>query len=173
MSSPPRSSGGTPADAVLPGPDALPSIKVVSHTTLFYWWPLWAIGYLMALLSATGGDGVTVGGEQAVIYPSSDLGALYCVLFVLVLLFTNVSIRGIYSVVTVLALDFGTLFSGALVVETVFARPGMGKLIYDSVMGNDYNLALVALLLATFVTLAGSLLADLAYGWLDPRIRYR
>ncbi len=76
-------------------------------------------------------------------------------------------------VVTVLALEFGTLFSGALVTETVFARPGMGKLIYDAILGNDFNLALVALLLATLVTLIGNLLADLAYGWLDPRIAYR
>lgn len=74
--------------------------------------------------------------------------------------------------VTVLALDLGTLFSGALIIETVFAWPGMGKLIYDAIMGNDYNLALAALLLATFVTLCGNLLADLAYGWLDPRIRH-
>ena len=71
-----------------------------------------------------------------------------------------------------LDLDLGALFSGALVTETVFAWPGMGKLIYDSIMGNDYNLALVALLLATLVTLAGNLLADIAYLWLDPRIRY-
>jgi peptide/nickel transport system permease protein len=40
-------------------------------------------------------------------------------------------------------------------------------------MGNDFNLAMVGLLLATAVTLAGSLLADLLYLWLDPRIRYR
>ena len=75
-------------------------------------------------------------------------------------------------VVTVLALELGALFSGALVTETVFAWPGMGRLIYDAVMGNDYNLALVGLLLATAVTLAGSLFADLVYLWLDPRIRY-
>ena len=76
-------------------------------------------------------------------------------------------------VVTIIALDFGFLFSGALVTETVFAYPGMGKLIFDSIMGNDFNLALVALLLATGVTLIGNLLADLAYAWLDPRISYR
>jgi len=76
-------------------------------------------------------------------------------------------------IVTILALDLGALFSGALVTETVFAWPGMGKLIYDAIMGNDYNLALVALLLATLVTLLGNLLADIAYAWLDPRIRYR
>ena len=74
-------------------------------------------------------------------------------------------------VVTILALDLGTLFSGVLVTETVFAYPGMGKLIYDAVMGNDYNLALAALMLATALTLAGSMLADLLYRLLDPRIR--
>ena len=71
-----------------------------------------------------------------------------------------------------LALSFGALFSGALVTETMFAYPGMGKLIYDAIMGNDYNLALVGLLLATLLTLAGNLAADLAYAWLDPRISY-
>ena len=75
-------------------------------------------------------------------------------------------------VVTVVALSFGTLFSGALITETMFAYPGMGKLIYDSIMGNDYNMALVTLLFATAVTLAANLLADLAYAWLDPRISY-
>jgi len=72
--------------------------------------------------------------------------------------------------VTILALDFGFLFSGALITETIFAWPGMGKLIYDAVLGNDYNVALVALLFATGLVLAANLLADLCYGWLDPRI---
>ena len=76
-------------------------------------------------------------------------------------------------VTTVIALDMGTLVSGALVVETVFAWPGTGKLIYDAIMGNDFNLALAALLMATGVTLLASLLADLAYAWLDPRVTYR
>jgi peptide/nickel transport system permease protein len=73
-------------------------------------------------------------------------------------------------VATILGVDFGALFSGALVTETVFAYPGMGRLIYDAVLGNDYNLALAALLLATAFTLAGNLLADLAYVLLDRRI---
>jgi peptide/nickel transport system permease protein len=73
-------------------------------------------------------------------------------------------------VVTIMALSFGGLFSGALVTETMFAYPGMGKLIFDAVMGNDFNLALVALLFATVLTLVGNLLADLAYVALDPRI---
>lgn len=73
-------------------------------------------------------------------------------------------------VVTVMALSFGSLFGGALITETMFAQPGMGKMIYDAILGNDYNLALTGLLFATFVTLLSNLAADLAYGWLDPRI---
>jgi peptide/nickel transport system permease protein len=74
---------------------------------------------------------------------------------------------------TILALSFGGLVSGALVTETMFGYPGMGRLIFDSVMGNDYNLALAALLLATATTMLANLAADLAYGWLDPRVSYR
>ena len=76
-------------------------------------------------------------------------------------------------VITILALSFGGLVSGALITETMFAYPGMGKLIFDAVMGNDYNLALAALLLATATAMLANLAADLAYGWLDPRITYR
>jgi len=75
-------------------------------------------------------------------------------------------------VITVLALDFGALFSGALVIEQIFSYQGMGKLIYDSILGSDFNVALVGLLFATMLTLASNLMADLVYGWLDPRISY-
>ena len=81
--------------------------------------------------------------------------------------------NALIPVVTIIALDFGYLFSGALITETIFAWPGMGRLIYDAIMGNDFNLALVALLLATLLTLAGNFLADVAYVWLDPRISFR
>jgi peptide/nickel transport system permease protein len=75
-------------------------------------------------------------------------------------------------VVTIIALNFGGLFSGALITETVFAYPGMGKLIYDATMGNDFNLALAGFLFATLLTLTSNLGADLVYAWLDPRIEY-
>jgi peptide/nickel transport system permease protein len=81
--------------------------------------------------------------------------------------------NALIPVVTVMALDFGFLFSGALTVEIIFSYPGMGRLIFDAIMGNDFNLALVALLFATALTLIGNLLADLAYGWLDPRIEIK
>jgi peptide/nickel transport system permease protein len=76
-------------------------------------------------------------------------------------------------VLQIAALDVGALAGGALVTETVFARPGMGKLLYDAVMGNDTNLALVALLLVALATMLATLGADLAQRALDPRLRER
>ncbi|PKF50642.1 ABC transporter permease [Enterovibrio nigricans] len=73
--------------------------------------------------------------------------------------------------VTIIALDIGFLLSGALITETVFAWPGMGKLIFDAIMGNDYNLALLGLMVITFTALLGNFLADVAYAKLDPRIK--
>jgi len=72
--------------------------------------------------------------------------------------------------VTLLALDFGTLFGGALITETIFAYPGMGKLIYDAIMGNDYNLALTGLLCVTGMILSASFLVDLVYMMLNPSL---
>ena len=78
--------------------------------------------------------------------------------------------NALIPVVTVLALSFGALLGGALITETMFAQRGMGKLIYDAIMGNDFNLALMGLLFATAATLLSNLVADIAYAWLDPRI---
>ena len=72
--------------------------------------------------------------------------------------------------VTVVALSFGGLFSGALITETMFGWRGMGKTIFDAIMGNDFNLALIGLLFATGFTLLGNFLADICYAWLDPRV---
>jgi peptide/nickel transport system permease protein len=88
-------------------------------------------------------------------------------------LFGHALRNAMIPVVTIIALDFGYLFSGALITETIFAWPGMGRLIFDAIMGNDFNLALIALLLATVLTLIGNFLADVAYVWLDPRVSFR
>ena len=88
-------------------------------------------------------------------------------------IFRHAMRSALIPVTTILALSFGGLVSGALVTETMFAYPGMGKLIYDAVMGNDYNLALGGLLLAASTAMLANLGADLAYGWLDPRVSYR
>ena len=78
--------------------------------------------------------------------------------------------NALLPLVTLLGLDLGALVSGALITETMFGQLGMGKTIYDAIMGNDYNLALIGLLVAASATLIGNLLADLAYAKLDPRI---
>ena len=81
--------------------------------------------------------------------------------------------NALIPVVTIMALDFGSLFSGALITETMFSWLGMGKTIYDAIIGSDYNLALIGLLLATLLTLTANIMADIAYATLDPRINYQ
>ena len=81
--------------------------------------------------------------------------------------------NALIPVVTIIALDFGSLFSGALITETMFSWLGMGKTIYDAIIGSDYNLALIGLLLATLLTLTANIMADIAYATLDPRINYQ
>jgi peptide/nickel transport system permease protein len=74
--------------------------------------------------------------------------------------------------ITVLALSFGNLFSGALITETLFGISGLGRMIFDAINGNDYNLALAGLLFATSIILLCNIAADVAYARLDPRIRF-
>ena len=73
--------------------------------------------------------------------------------------------------VTLILLDLGVLLGGALTIETVFAFPGMGKLLFDAVMGNDFNLALCGFFILTVCVVLANLCADTLYGWLDPRSR--
>ncbi len=86
------------------------------------------------------------------------------------LLWGHVLRNAALPLVTLIGLSAGSLFSGALITEILFRQLGMGRVIYDAVLGNDYNLALVGLLVATAATLIGNLLADIAYARLDPRI---
>jgi peptide/nickel transport system permease protein len=72
--------------------------------------------------------------------------------------------------VTVLALNIPAMFSGALLTETVFSWPGMGRLIYDAVLNNDHGVAMVAFLLSAALVLLGNALADALHAWLDPRV---
>lgn len=73
-------------------------------------------------------------------------------------------------VMTILMLDLGALLGGAVTIETIFAYPGMGKLMFDAIMGNDFNLALVGFLILTAFVMLGNFLADIAYAFLDPRV---
>jgi peptide/nickel transport system permease protein len=74
--------------------------------------------------------------------------------------------------VTAIALDLPTLFSGALITETIFAWPGMGRLFWEAASRVDYPVLMGIFLVASSLVIACNLLADLVYAWLDPRIRY-
>ena len=79
--------------------------------------------------------------------------------------------NGLIPLVTVMAIDIGSLFGGLIITEQIFSIPGMGRLFFTSLQNGDVNVLLPWLLLsATFVILF-NLLADVLYGALDPRIR--
>ena len=65
------------------------------------------------------------------------------------------------------------LVSGAVILETIFSWPGMGNLFYESISRRDYPLIMGLVLMFTVLTLAGQLIADIAYAFLDPRITYK
>jgi peptide/nickel transport system permease protein len=70
------------------------------------------------------------------------------------------------------ALSFSTLFSGAIITETVFAYDGVGRLVFLSIQRNDFNVAMVAFMISVSMVLVMNLVADLLYGVADPRITY-
>src|SRR5580698_7587329 len=74
-------------------------------------------------------------------------------------------------VITVLALDFGTLLSGAVLTEQIFSIPGFGKLIVDSVFNRDYPVVQGVVLVTAFLYVALNLLADILYVVINPRLR--
>lgn len=81
--------------------------------------------------------------------------------------------NALIPVVTILGLQMGSLVSGAAIVETVFAIPGMGRTAVDAIFFRDYPVLQGAVLMLTLAVLFANLLTDLAYGYVDPRIRYR
>lgn len=74
-------------------------------------------------------------------------------------------------VVTILGIQLGTLFSGAVITETIFAVPGIGRLLVDSILGRDYATVQAVVLFITLAVVLANLAVDVAYGFLDPRIR--
>jgi peptide/nickel transport system permease protein len=80
--------------------------------------------------------------------------------------------NGLIPVVTVVGLRIGTLLGGAIITETVFALPGVGRLIVDSIFQRDFPLVQGVVLFLALTFMAVNLLVDLTYAWLDPRIRY-
>jgi peptide/nickel transport system permease protein len=79
--------------------------------------------------------------------------------------------NALIPVTTVVGLQFGLVFGGAVLTETVFAWPGLGRLVLDGVLARDHPLARGGILLIAAVFIAANFVVDLAYFYLDPRIR--
>ncbi len=76
-------------------------------------------------------------------------------------------------IATLVALDLGAMFSGAVVAETVFSWPGMGRLLRDAAFDRDINVAMGIVMIGAVAVIVANLLADLAYAALDPRVELR
>jgi ABC-type dipeptide/oligopeptide/nickel transport system permease component len=81
--------------------------------------------------------------------------------------------NALIPVVTIVGLQFGGLLSGAVIIETVFARRGIGRLAVDAVLSRDFPMVQGTILVAALGYVLVNLLVDLSYAWLDPRIKYR
>lgn len=83
----------------------------------------------------------------------------------------HVARNALIPVVTLLGLSLPALFSGAVFVEAVFAWPGVGRRLVEAVQARDYPVVMAATTISAVLVVAGSLLADLAVAWIDPRLR--
>jgi peptide/nickel transport system permease protein len=78
--------------------------------------------------------------------------------------------NSLIPVTTYLGTFFATMITGAVVIETVFSWPGIGRLAYQSIMNRDFPVVQAVVLTTTTIFMAANLLVDIAYAWLDPRI---
>jgi peptide/nickel transport system permease protein len=80
--------------------------------------------------------------------------------------------NSLIPVITLLGIGVGIVFGGSVLVETVFAIPGVGRLLVTSVFAQDYIVVQSGTLVIATIIVLSNLIVDIAYGWLDPRIRY-
>lgn len=80
--------------------------------------------------------------------------------------------NAVLPIVTILGLSIPGLLGGSVIFESIFAIPGIGRLFYEAVMSRDYPLIMAEVVLGAILTMAGNLIADISYAYVDPRIRY-
>ncbi len=80
--------------------------------------------------------------------------------------------NSLIPMVTLIGISVPTVVTGAFITETIFSWPGIGRLGVDAVSGRDYPVIMAVTMLSALMIIVGNLLADLAYAWVDPRIRY-
>lgn len=87
-------------------PAQLPQIIVYGHSWLLYWWPLWVVGYIMALVTWLHPVRVVIGNTPELFHPHRNLGVIYTLLFLLMIIITSSSIRGLVSALVIVCLGF-------------------------------------------------------------------
>jgi peptide/nickel transport system permease protein len=80
--------------------------------------------------------------------------------------------NALIPVITILGLDLPVLVSGAVITETIFSWPGMGRLFVQSINASDWPIAQAIIMFTAFMVIVGNLFADVMYAVVDPRIRY-
>ncbi len=80
--------------------------------------------------------------------------------------------NALIPMVTLIGLSVPSIVTGAFITETIFGWPGMGRLGVESINGRDYPIIMAVTMLSAVLIVLGNLLADIAYAWVDPRIRY-
>ena len=100
--------GLRPSD--LPDPGDLPELRIYSRSSIFFWWPVWMTGYILAAITYFWGETLSVSnGTKILVHPDTGLGITFIVVLSLIMMFTNVRLRGIYSVVGLLVIAFVTV----------------------------------------------------------------
>lgn len=139
------------------GIDRLRHLVLPALTLALLYFPVIARHQRAALLESVGSDYITTARAKGVSENS---------------LITRHALRNaLLPVVSILGVAFPALLTGAVFVEKVFSWPGMGLLIVNSINSRDYPLLTAAVLLGSTFVIIGSILADVAYRWLDPRLR--
>ncbi|MBM3128852.1 MAG: ABC transporter permease [Chloroflexi bacterium] len=90
-----------------------------------------------------------------------------------VVVFTHALKNALIPVVTILGNQLGQVIGGAVLIETVFTRPGMGRLVVEAISGRDFPVVQGTIVVFSFFVATSNMLVDLAYGLIDPRVRYR
>jgi peptide/nickel transport system permease protein len=80
--------------------------------------------------------------------------------------------NSLIPVITLMGIGVSIIFGGSVLVETVFAIPGVGRLLVSSILGQDYVVVQAITLVIAVIVLLVNLIVDISYGWFDPRIRY-
>lgn len=80
--------------------------------------------------------------------------------------------NALLPIVTVIGMDAGTMIAGAVMTETIFSWPGIGRLLYDSIFARDYPVIMGIFVIVSISVIVANLMTDVICAYLDPKIRY-